>query len=466
MEQTFKYKIRNMDNQSAFDKAEYNYTGLFHKLYNNLELSEDKGFINECLSKFNLDKTMYDYCLVDVKMSNSGKDEINKEKQKKIDTINKELVKFKKLKNPLSKKQKYYKKKLLKNKAFLLDTIKRDICFGGKDILRKITTIQQKEKKTKKDIKRLTKFKKEFTENRKRNIFLWGKAIEGGNRKVDFYLENNYVVFKLNKDTKIKINLIPFENKKRKKITEEINKLILRDSISLTVRISKTHLYLTFDNEIVNGFGFDITGCNTEIKNNPERDKKEIKKEFYAEQLKRKLKNKVINRASGTDLNPHEIGFSIVDVNEESGEIDKIIKYLSFDLSYYTKQENLSHYEREKLKYELTKVYDYMFNMCIHYKVSHFGVEDLKKITEKYLPNNSTTTFNRITKNIWNRELQVNLIKNRCDEFGIICNEVEPMYSSFIGNIKYDFNDCAAASVEVARRGCLKYKKMMGTVNN
>ena len=33
--------------------------------------------------------------------------------------------------------------------------------------------------KTKKDIKRLNKYKKEFKEKRRRNIYLWGKAIEG-----------------------------------------------------------------------------------------------------------------------------------------------------------------------------------------------------------------------------------------------------------------------------------------------
>ena len=51
MEQTFKYKIRTVDNKELFDKVIFNYTGLFYKIYNNLELNEDKEFINSCLAK-------------------------------------------------------------------------------------------------------------------------------------------------------------------------------------------------------------------------------------------------------------------------------------------------------------------------------------------------------------------------------------------------------------------------------
>ena len=50
--------------------------------------------------------------------------------------------------------------------------------------------------KTNNDIKRLSKYKKQFKLDRQRNIFLWGKAIEGGNRKVDFDLNNDNIIFK------------------------------------------------------------------------------------------------------------------------------------------------------------------------------------------------------------------------------------------------------------------------------
>jgi len=89
LEQTFKYKIKKVDNLDLFEKQIYNYTGLFYKMYNNLELSEDIGFINECKKSFNIDKTIYEYCLVDVKMQWDSFEEIKKDKEKKIEDINK-----------------------------------------------------------------------------------------------------------------------------------------------------------------------------------------------------------------------------------------------------------------------------------------------------------------------------------------------------------------------------------------
>jgi hypothetical protein len=42
---------------------------------------------------------------------------------------------------------------------------------------------------------------------------------------------------------------------------------------------------------------------------------------------------------------------------------------------------------------------------------------------------------------------------------GIIKIEVNPCYSSFIGNMIYDYIDPINASIEIGRRGIFKYKK-------
>ena len=67
MEQTFKFPISYIDNQESLNSMIFNYTGLFYKLFNNMEFIEDKGFIKECQEKFNIDRSTYDNCLTDVK---------------------------------------------------------------------------------------------------------------------------------------------------------------------------------------------------------------------------------------------------------------------------------------------------------------------------------------------------------------------------------------------------------------
>jgi IS605 OrfB family transposase len=160
------------------------------------------------------------------------------------------------------------------------------------------------------------------------------------------------------------------------------------------------------------------------------------------------------------DKNPDKIGFSINDVDKITGEVLKTIFHRTFDLSYYTNQKNLSHEDRDKLKFEMTQIYKYIFDACEHYKVAYFSCEELTNITNSI--NSFCKTFNRKTHNVWYRELQLSLIKIGCGERGIIFNEVAPMYSSFIGNIKHNLFDPEAASVELSRRGYLKYKKEQG----
>lgn len=462
MEQTYKYKIRTVDDVELFDKILYDYTGLFFKLFNNLELSEDKGFIEECLEKFGVDKTIYDYCLVDVKMSESSSEQIKKDKQKELEDIKKQLDALYKIKH-LTRKQKAYKKEIIQRRQITIKNVDKGVCFGTKALLRQITKIQQKETKTKKDVARLKKFKKEFAKKRKRNIFLWGKAIDGGNRKVDFFLEEDYMILKMDKNTKVRIDIIPFECKNRKKTTKKLIKYLKSNNVALTVRISKTMVCMTFDNEVINGFGFDTTGFNKAVEENVDesRTKKDIRIEFYKEQLDRKLKDKIKIRAAGLDPNPKLLGFSIVDVDEKTQEITKVVFHKTFNFEKYVDKNDLSVEEKKKLnrkfKYELLKAIQYIARECEHFKVGYFGIEDLNKMSKKIA--DKGREFNRQTKNAWNKQLIFEAIMMKCGELGIICEDIPPQFTSFIGNIKNEIYDPAAASTETARRAIIKYKK-------
>ena len=83
-----------------------------------------------------------------------------------------------------------------------------------------------------------------------------------------------------------------------------------------------------------------------------------------------------------------------------------------------------------------------------------FVIEDLENVQQQEKQNKET---NRKVKNLWNKGLILNIIRRRCNENGIEFVEVNPCYSSFIGNIKYKYIDAINASIEIGRRGCEQF---------
>ena len=85
------------------------------------------------------------------------------------------------------------------------------------------------------------------------------------------------------------------------------------------------------------------------------------------------------------------------------------------------------------------------------YNVDFLFIEDL---SIKSKDNKKGKTFNRLVNNSWKRNLFVNNLKKRCKLLGISLFEVNPVYSSLIGNMIYnDIPDPICASMEIARRG-------------
>jgi IS605 OrfB family transposase len=463
---TYNFNIKSIDNVQVFDTTVFNYTGLFQKLYNNFELSGDKQTIVDYCNKFNVSRSLFDNCVTDAKMSLESLIEIKKDKELKITEVQKELDKLNKLER-LSKRQKIFRIKLETKLVNLKKSLDKDVTFGGKELLRKITKLSQNTDKTDKQVKLLEKYKQQFTENRKRNIFFHGRANEGGNRYIDFHLTEGYLIFKFDRNTHIKFNFkLPYKSNKRMKMLQELQFLVNSNQIALTVRLSKTQICLSFDNEIVNGYQFDTKLLNELKKKFPLTDNKTHYKTVKQEQFNRKSRGKILNRCAGVDLNPSEIGFSIVDVNSQTNEIERVIFKRKYNLSFYTDKSNIKGKKkstqqkiRDKYKNELSSIYDDIINYCIHYKVCYFGLEELLNISQ--YNTEKATEFNRQVKNVWNRSLQVNLLKTRCDTFGIMLEEVDPKYTSVIGNLLYATNyglhDCVGSSIEVARRSYTKY---------
>ena len=483
--------IIKCSDEKALDEIIYQCTGLFYKMYNKAELMSDKEFQQEQL-KGHIDKSMFDFCVAAVKTKHNQFDTTKKKKENQIKEITKQLEKGK-FETKKEKRQKY---NLINKLAFLNKTKDKQICFGGKALLREITKLSQNQQFDKKAIdslkkqikkknvsdinlkkeelsvlelkfqrqKKLLKEKKKlFTKNRQLGIYLIGRALEFGNRKVNFKLDENKITLKINSKLHIDLEFIPQRSEKEYNLLLKLQELALDKSIPLTVRITSKKVDISYDNELINGYDFKKTEYKREkSKVDTEEEKKAIFKIFKEEQNARKKIYKIGNRYISIDLNPHYIGLVIFDAKDnkihkeiyrETIVLKKLSQKLNLpsDNSKQIKQNN-------KRKHEIKQVWKYIFELAKHYKVYNFVMEDLDFKSDK-VTEDKGKSFNRQTKNIWHRTLTTQLITKYCENIGLNKIEVNPCYSSFIGNMIYDYSDPVSASLEIGRRGINKYTK-------
>lgn len=271
--------------------------------------------------------------------------------------------------------------------------------------------------------------KEEFKQNRMSPITIQGEQLHKGNRLFNFNFENNQLEFKLSRtDHRTLKYKVP--HKKIRNNLSRLQELIDNKQISVTVSLTKSDIYLTFDES-------KILDCN--------------------------FKNLKKNRVLGIDMNPNYIGLSILEFDENDNF--KVLSKQVFDLSKLTKKsgksstDKKSKYLTNKLHHEIIQIAHNICNLVDYQKCDKVAIEDLSirssdKGNGKY--------FNRLCNNVWNRNLFVNKLKS----LSLLCNfglvEVNPCYTSFIGNIIYgneNTPDMIAASIEIARRGYKNFQK-------
>lgn len=439
-------------------------TGLFYKLYNNAELLEDKGFKKELFSKYNLiDVSMMESIISDVKTKLIKNETFDRKKIVEIDQI--KSILDNKNKTIITKRKRY---KLINKLSQLNRDLNKDSCFGGKELLRKITKHAQLSKnlngklsnveiKINKDL--YERELKEFRAKRSLGVYVIGRACNYGNRKFDFDLLNNRIIFKPNKSNQIEIIF----SDKRINILEKLQHMINLNAIPVTVRLTNEHVYLSYDESILNGYNFDKNEFNRTIKINnitSVNGRKDVSKIFFNRQEERKLVGKIENRFASVDLNPQEIGFVIGEKINDKGDYKVIAKHC-YDISLLSKKNGLSSTENKryvnKRKHEIKEVWKSIFTIMIHYKVYNFVCEDLNFKTDH--KKTTTVEFNRLTKNIWYRTLTSQLISKYVNTYGFKHIEVNPCYSSFVGNMCHVEYDPVASAKELLRRGIVKYIK-------
>ena len=248
--------------------------------------------------------------------------------------------------------------------------------------------------------------------------------------------------------------------------------MALAGLISITVRVSSHHIYITFDEEILNGYAVDVRARKKEYAeirelNLPDEELKDAIKQvtlkYYAEQRQRMLVDKIPNRVFAIDLNPKYIGWAILDPDGNGGYI--VIASGIYDLSYLSKKLGkksssvAQKKQNNKRKTEIQKLIVKMFRKIKHYKCSVFACEDLDFKTKDKVMFELSREARRQANNVWHRTLIMNGVTKYCHERGVELRKVNPYLSSFIGNIQHELVDPANAAVEIGRRGLYKYVK-------
>lgn len=298
----------------------------------------------------------------------------------------------------------------IKKASYINKTSKGKVIFGGK-----FNFFQRLKNKIS---------RAEYQQKRLLAIYSQGEKLCNGNRKFALDIVNNQVIFKFSKNHHISLRLPNLHKNYLSELTS-LQNLAENKQINFSVELDVDKIHISFEDSLLHS--------------NPYRGKENI--------------------VAGIDMNPNYIGFSISRYN---GDKRKVLLQEQYDLTNFTKNlhkassDNISKYQNNKQIHELKEIAKQIIKKCKHYRVGKFGIEDLSFKTGD---SGKGRNFNRLTKNKWKREALVSALKKQCLLSGIEFIEVNPVYSSFIGNMCNNTSDPIAASLEIARRAMFKYVK-------
>lgn len=405
--------LDNKDNVEQIKQLQEDWSVCYRQLYNNLDLSEDK----EYLSSLRIKSVKAKSYLVKEVIAFKERDIKNKERvRKNIDKLN--------------SYDKLYPKQF-KHLQSLKKSLNSKVVFGGRKNLIK----RSKEEIT----------KEEWKDGRLYPLVFYGETSRNGNRFFDFKgLSKGEVLFKM-ECTDIKLPLKISDKKYNRKEVQLLEQLALEKEIPITVKLMYDELHISFDESIMYNSKLDTKKLNKEC---PYKKKEQPikRKDWYRTKYiehREFLKHGKKERYLAVDLNPNKIGYVIKDIDENVYSEGCFEIELPNDVKYSSKR-----------KYNYSLIFKEIFKLIKHYKVSYFVVEELDIDNSTNYGNKDS---NRKIKNEWMMNLQKELIVRRCNETKTILIEVNPCYSSFIGNLLYNKYDPIASAYEICRRGIYKY---------
>jgi len=259
----------------------------------------------------------------------------------------------------------------------------------------------------------------ELKEKRILPIMIQGESTKMGNRLFKLnIINNNEIIFKVSRQQHIKIKLPRLRNNYKKSLynLEQLNNIKQGEKgLTYSIRIDSNNIYISFE---------------------------PIKDQY----------NLLNDRYIGIDLNPNEIGISI-----KKG--DMILEKRHYVL-------NIKENNHNKVKHEIFEISKGIEKLFKKWNCKYVFIEDL---TIKSKQHNKGRKFNKMINNQWIRKDFINNLEKRVKSLGGKLFKINPVYSSFIGNMIHDFSDPINASLEIGRRGyeviILKNKKFYPDIN-
>lgn len=257
-------------------------------------------------------------------------------------------------------------------------------------------------------------------------INIQGEKHQNGNRKFNLDISNNKIIFK--PKNKIKIDLVfPFLRRNYKQELIKLEKLSQEKKLPYLIELSRDYIWITYDEKLLQ-----------------EEGNKFISKK---------------GRVLGIDMNPNFLGYNISDFTVENS---KILKKKCYDLTklnknlHFASNSKQSLYQNNKRRHEIINLAHSLVKESIHFQCEKIIIEDLNMKAKNH---NKGKSFNRLVNNNWNRNLFVKKLKMLCHKFNIKLVEVNPAYSSLIGNTIYSEFDPISSSLEISRRGQFKFQE-------
>ena len=266
--------------------------------------------------------------------------------------------------------------------------------------------------------------KEEFKLERLSPLYSVGEANQHGNRMFQL-LDLETILFKPSKQKHFTLKLYSI-GQKRLEILKRLIVLQNTKSIPITYSLDMNYIYIIFDMNRLNHQEYNV----------------------------------IQNRVIAIDTNPNYVGYSVVDWKSsteyqiiDSGfyEIKPLNDYS--DSLKVSSDSVEAKYVTNKRKHELIHIAIELATKAKHYKCEVFAIEDLS------IPTTNTKKgrkYNRLVNNSWNRNLLLNQIKKHINCSSTTLVEIDPAYTSKIGNILYRKEylvDACLASIEIGRRG-------------
>lgn len=267
--------------------------------------------------------------------------------------------------------------------------------------------------------------KNTFLKNKLLPLYSVGEAVQKGNRLFRL-LPYNQVLFQPDRSHHYVLNLKNV-GKNRLKDIKALIELQNTKSMAITYKLDFNFIYITFD-------------YNT------------VKQNFYTVKQ---------NRVIAIDMNPNNLGYSVIDWKDLSHY--QLIESGTFSIKTLNDYQNSlrvssnsveSRYIYNKRRHEIIELAKRLFDICKHYKCEIFAIEDLNFKNKN--KTKSSRKFNKLVNNQWLRTLLVSQIRKLINSSSTTLVEVQPQYSSFIGNLVYRkeyLPDECLASIEIGRRG-------------